>query len=202
MRFGRRLLRLTFNNLNTKEPSRLDHQSWGPGLSPYRRYCGQHYHILRCRTPRTPCQRLRLRDHHLHRVLLQRLAPLFTMFFDDWGRDEDPRWFGGEHSPGVGGPHKNHCTRLRRITVCLLLRPRLLFSPQTTTEDLPTSCSVQCERTNLQLELYQRDVSLRTQTLTLRSRGACAAVREELKLQPVFYLRDVPMECVTLETSC
>ena len=29
-----------------------------------------------------------------------------VFFFDHWGRDEDPRWFGGEHSPGVGGRHK------------------------------------------------------------------------------------------------
>ena len=49
------------------KPSRLDPQSW------CRRYCGQHYYILRCRTLRTPCQRLRLRDHH--RILLRRLEP-------------------------------------------------------------------------------------------------------------------------------
>ena len=44
----------------------------GSRLSQYRRYCGQHYYILRCPTPRTPCHRLRLCDPHCHRVLLLR----------------------------------------------------------------------------------------------------------------------------------
>ena len=65
----------------------------GSRLSQYRRYSGQHYYILRCPTPRTSCHRLRLR-------VLPPCSP------SDWGRDEDPRRLGGEHSPRVGGSHK------------------------------------------------------------------------------------------------
>ena len=60
---------------------------------------------------RTPCHRLRLRDprrawvlFHDHRVLFRQLALFFAVFFNDWGRDEDPRWFGVNAAAGLAVP--------------------------------------------------------------------------------------------------
>ena len=78
----------------------------------------------------------------------------FIVYFFD-GCDKDPRWFGSEHSLGVGGHHKTttlitsyHCVPAA-LTATALERS----TSQTSTEILPTSCSVQCEKPNLQLEV-------------------------------------------------
>ena len=98
--------------------------------------------------PQPDPHRARALYHH-HSVLLRRLALLFNVFFfDDWGRDEDPRWFGGEHSPGVGGRHKTTAliSSYHRVPAALAATALARSTSQTTTKILPTSCSVHCER--------------------------------------------------------